>query len=99
MDKERFINFINKYIKMTDNIDKFNSLTHSYIYETNDWNFVSEMFYEILSENFTKEQIEDIDWWLYDRRNHPDLIYKIDDKIIPSETVEDLWNIICAGKG
>lgn len=58
------------------------------------WNF----FNDILPELFTDEGIDWINWWLYDRisitTGEHMKAYDEENKLIPTETVEDLWNLV-----
>lgn len=96
ISKNEFIDLINNYIELTDLADKINELFHGCVYELKTWTFIDNLFHKVLSSKFNQEEIEDIDWWLYEKRGNPDLKYFIDKKEIPAETVEDLWNILCA---
>ena len=52
-------------------------------FEKNDWKY-----------NFNDEDIELIGWWLYERRDNPELKMYIDKKEVPTETIEDIWNLL-----
>lgn len=94
IDKQEFIDLITNYINLTDNIDKLDQLLHACIYESKDYKFIDNMFHEILKYNFNDEDIELIDWWLYERRDNPELKMYIDKKKVPTETIEDIWNLL-----
>ena len=51
---------------------------HACIYESKDYEFIDNMFHKILKYNFNDEDIELIDWWLYERRSNPELKMYID---------------------
>ena len=67
---------------------------HACIYESKDYEFIDNMFHEILKYNFNDEDIELIDWWLYERRDNPGLKMYINKKEVPTETIEDIWNLL-----
>ena len=67
---------------------------HACIYESKDYEFIDNMFHEILKYNFNDEDIELIDWWLYERRDNPELKMYIDKKEVPTETIEDIWDLL-----
>ena len=94
IDKQEFIDLITNYINLTDNIDKLDQLLHSCIYESKDYEFIDNMFHKILKYNFNDEDIELIDWWLYEKRDNPELKMYIDKKEVPTETIEDIWNLL-----
>ena len=56
--------------------------------------YTNQKFHEILKYNFNDEDIELIDWWLYERRNNPELKMYIDKKEVPTETIENIWNLL-----
>ena len=94
IDKQEFIDLITNYINLTDNIDKLDQLLHACIYELKDYEFIDSMFHKILKYNFNDEDIELIDWWLYERRGNPGLKMYIDKKEVPTETIEDIWDLL-----
>jgi|TARA_R110000772_G_scaffold137567_3_gene246507 hypothetical protein len=53
----------------------------------------------LLKLHFNKHQIQLIEWWLYEKWNQPDgSILELNntdtEELIPSETAEDLWNLL-----
>ena len=58
--------------------------------------FYSNFLFEtLLYTYFTEEGIDQIYWWLYEKDGDPEI--KVYDKYnieIPSETIDDLWNIV-----
>ena len=94
IDKQEFIDLITNYINLTDNIDKLDQLLYACIYESKNYEFIDNMFHEILKYNFNDEDIELIDWWLYERRNNSELKMYIDKKEVPTETIEDIWDLL-----
>ena len=66
IDKQEFIDLITNYIILTDNIDKLDQLLHACIYESKDYEFIDNMFHEILKYNFNDEDIVLIDCCLYE---------------------------------
>ena len=44
--------------------------------------------------NFSSEDVDTILWWCCDKQSNPKLKYIVNGKIIPSDTIEDLWNIV-----
>ena len=94
IDKQEFIDLITNYINLTDNIDKLDQLLYACIYESKNYEFIDNMFHKILKYNFNDEDIELIDWWLYERRDNPELKMYIDKKEVPTETIEDIWNLL-----
>ena len=94
IDKQEFIDLIINYINLTDNIDKLDQLLYACIYESKNYEFIDNMFHKILKYNFNDEDIELIDWWLYERRSNPELKMYINKKEVPTETIEDIWDLL-----
>ena len=57
-------------------------------------NYAFMMFDEVIHAYFDDEGAETIYWWLYEKKNRPDYIMKIDNKEVPTETLRDIWNIV-----
>lgn len=97
MTKEGFIKLIENAQNYNKELDKWHDfgidLFDMPISELG-WNF----FDTILQELFTDEGIEWITWWVYDRisitTGEPLKVYDNENKVIPTETIEDLWNLV-----
>ena len=97
MTKEGFIKLIENAQNYNKELDKWHDfgidLFELSISELG-WNF----FDTILQELFTDEGIEWINWWVYDRisitTGEPLKVYDKENKVIPTETIEDLWNLV-----
>lgn len=57
-------------------------------------NYAFIMFDEVVHAYFDDEGADIIYWYLYEKNNKPDYIMKIDGKEVPTETPEDIWNIV-----
>lgn len=97
MTKEGFIKLIENAQNYNKELDKWHDfgidLFDMPISELG-WGF----FDTILQELFTDEGIEWITWWIYDRisitTGESLKVYDKENKIIPTETIEDLWNLV-----
>ena len=93
--KEQFIKLITDHRKHNDRLDEVEDVLGFAIYDC-DWvEYEHILFDEVLGLLFQEEAVDDINWWLYEKDGRPD--YKMcdkDGKEIPTETIEDLWNII-----
>ena len=57
------------------------------------WDF----FNIVIQSAFTNEGVDIINWWLFEKRISCEEVLEIRDNsgsIIPSDTIEDLWNIV-----
>ena len=93
--KEQFIKLITDNRKHNDRLDEVEDVLGLAIYDC-DWvEYGNILFDEVLGLLFQEEGVDDINWWLYEKCGRPD--YKMWDKDgneIPTETIEDLWNIV-----
>ena len=93
--KEQFIKLITDHRKHNDRLDEVEDVLGFAIYDC-DWvDYGNILFDVVLGLLFQEEAVDDINWWLYEKDGRPD--YKMwdkDGKETPTETIEDLWNII-----
>lgn len=94
--KEEFITLISNYQKWDKRIDEVSTILNSPDLFESDWiSYTSELFETTLKLVFNKYAIDDINWWIWEKSFNPDLkIWDLDDKEIPTETIDDLWNIV-----
>lgn len=93
--KEQFIKLITDHRKHNDRLDEIEDVLGLAIYDC-DWvEYGNILFDEVLGLLFQEEGVDDINWWLYEKCGRPD--YKMWDKDgneIPTETLDDLWEIV-----
>lgn len=93
--KEQFIKLITDNRKHNDRLDEVEDVLGLAIYDC-DWvEYGNILFDEVLGLLFQEEGVDDINWWLYEKCERPD--YKMWDKDgneIPTETLDDLWEIV-----
>ena len=93
--KEQFIKLITDNRKHNNRLDKVEDVLGLTIYDC-DWvEYGNVLFDEVLNLLFEEEAVDDINWWLYEKDGRPD--YKMWDKDgneIPTETLDDLWEIV-----
>ena len=93
--KEQFIKLITDNRKHNDRLDEIEDVLGLAIYDC-DWvEYGNILFDEVLGLLFQEEGVDDINWWLYEKCGRPD--YKMWDKDgneIPTETLDDLWEIV-----
>ena len=92
--KEQFVKLITDNRKHNDRLDEVEDVLGLAIYDC-DWvEYGNILFDEVLGLLFQEEGVDDINWWLYEKCGRPD--YKMWDKDgneIPTETLDDLWEI------
>lgn len=93
--KEQFIKLITDNRKHNDRLDEVKDVLGLAIYDC-DWvEYGNILFDEVLGLLFQEEGVDNINWWPYEKCGRPD--YKMRDKDgneIPTETLDDLWEIV-----
>lgn len=92
---EEFKNLINDYKNHLNNIDNASDALNLSLYDSKIVSYSLEIFNKLIECYFNKIASEDIDWWLYEKSSDPSLkMFDESGQEIPSETIEDLWNLI-----
>lgn len=94
INKGIFINTINNYKEFYNNVDKLEKLLKCCLIDSfliNDYGLLFDYF---INTNFNESAQDTIYWWLFEKSNNPDLKMLINDIEIPSDTVEELWEIV-----
>lgn len=93
--KEEFISLINNHKKWDSRIDQVCDVLKIDMFDT-DWiDYGYALFTETISLLFNDMAKEDISWWLWDKNGNPEMkMWDSNDNEIPTETVEDLWEIV-----
>ena len=92
--KEEFIELLNDRINWNDKVEQLCELLGSNLWESDIFNYGEILFEKILNLRFNDSGIDVIFWWLYERKYDKDLNIKIDGKEVPSDTLDDLWEIV-----
>ena len=94
--KEEFIDLILKQQKWCNRSDEVSeALNVATLFEC-DWvEYASVLFDKTLTLLFNEDGIDDIYWWMYEKSENPELkMWDESGKEIPTDTVEDLWNLV-----
>nr|DAT77765.1 MAG TPA: hypothetical protein [Caudoviricetes sp.] len=93
--QEEFTKLISDNLTHNKRIDEVEAAIKWSIF---DWDIVeygNVLFDFTLSILFEPEAVDDILWWVYERRINPELkMWDENGNEIPTETIEDLWNIV-----
>lgn len=94
ISKEIFEEIIKYHQKQNSRIDKLTELGFK-IWDTPVIDYGEIMFDYVITTNFDEDGQGWIYWWLFEHNNDnlPDCLDK-DGSVIPTETTEDLWNIV-----
>ena len=92
--KGEFIELLNDRINWNDKVEQLCELLGSNLWESDIFNYGEILFEKILNLRFNDSEIDIIFWWLYERKYDKDLNIKIDGKEVPSDTLDDLWEIV-----
>lgn len=94
--KEEFIDLILKQQEWYNRIDEVSeALSVPTLFES-DWvEYTSILFDKTLNLLFNENGVDDISWWMYEKSGNPEFkMWDENGKEIPTDTVEDLWNIV-----
>ena len=94
--KEKFIDLILKQQEWSNRVDKVSEVLNVPTLFESDWvEYASVLFDKTLALLFNEDGIDDIYWWMYEKSENPELkMWDESVKEIPTDTVEDLWNLV-----
>lgn len=94
IEKEQFIKLIQGYKDYISYIENVDDLLNTNIFESKIVDYSFRLFDLVIEISFNEEGSDIIFWWLYEKSTNPEL--KIFDKTeeLPTETTEDIWNIV-----
>ena len=96
MTKELFCEIIKSHQIHWSNLENLEKLGMD-LFESPIIEFGFQMFEHLIKSNFNEEGVDWIFWWLYERDDTLKCSNKAcdeDGNEIPTETIDDLWNII-----
>ena len=94
--KEKFIDLISKQQEWSNRVDEVSEVLNVPTLFESDWvEYASILFDKTLALLFNEDGIDDIYWWMYEKSENPELkMWDESGKEIPTDTVEDLWNLV-----
>lgn len=94
--KEEFINLIENYQKWDSRLEEVSKVLNIPSLFDIDWvDYGATLFETTIDLLFESDGADDISWWLWSKCNNPDLkMWDSNDNEIPTDTVEDLWEIV-----
>lgn len=94
--KEEFISLINDFREYDELVDSTSGkLNISNLHECNLITYAFGLFEKVLKLSFNEHGIEDIYWWLYEKAGSSSMkMWDENNNEIPTETLDDLWNIV-----
>ena len=93
IEKEQFLRLINFKLEAITFIDEISEYISNKVIEKLMDNSGIE-FNTILELTFNANGIDTINWWLYEKSISPDLSIYYNGKELPSDTIEDLWELV-----
>lgn len=94
LTKEEFIKLIEDHMNQQSRIDALQDVGID-VYDSPLIEYGNFLFERIFSIYFSEEGREWIYWWLYEKNGNPEMkAWDKDNNEIPTETIEDLWNIV-----
>lgn len=95
ISKEEFLKILEEYKAQEEQLDKLAELWAYPVWDIPIVDYGNRMFDRVIKAYFTEEAIEWLYWWLYDKDVNPELkAFDEDGNEIPTETIEDLWELI-----
>lgn len=93
--KEQFVKLLSDNRHHNDRLDEVENVLGTFIFNC-DWvEYGNTLFGSVLNILFEKEAVDDINWWLYEKNGRPDMkMWDSNDVEIPTETLDDLWEIV-----
>ena len=94
--KKEFIDLISNHKKWNNKIDEISELLDiPSLFESSWITYTDSLFNQTLEFLFDETAIDDIYWWMYERSENPELkLWDESGEEIPTDTVEDLWNLV-----
>lgn len=96
--KEQFTKVIEDTLKLNKEYDRWDAFGIN-LWELPIGNTINNLAESIWDITFDEDGVDWIYWWLYERPalfegDEPNKAYNEDGSEIPTETVDDLWNIV-----
>ena len=94
--KEKFIDLILKQQEWSNRVDKVSEVLNVPTLFESDWvEYAAILFDKTLDFLFNEDGVDDIYWWMYEKSGNPEFkMWNENGKEIPTDTVEDLWNLV-----
>lgn len=93
--KGEFIDLISAHKKWNKKIDEVCSILGTDLFEATWIDYGYTLFDKLLSLEFNRYAVDDINWWLWEKNGDPEMkMWDKDGNEIPTETIEDLWEIV-----
>jgi hypothetical protein len=94
LTKETFIQLIKNHKKQRENLDVLMNAGLD-LWEADVIEYGNKLFDTIIDLCFDEDGTDWIYWWLYDKDNNPDIkAFDNEHNEIPTETIEDLWQVV-----
>ena len=99
IEKKDFLQLMTNHIEWDKKVDEASSLLSLPLFESDLIDYTNGLFLKTIKSLFNEEGVEDITWWIYER--DPDMeepqMWRWDGENevkYPTNTLEDLWNIV-----
>lgn len=96
MLKEEFISLISEYQDWSSKVDKASEVLNiPNLFECSLVEYGATLFDKTIGLLFNKDGVDDISWWVYEKAGRKDMrMWDSDGKEIPTDTLDDLWNLV-----
>lgn len=94
LTKGQFVDLLERYRKNDEFVDKVSEIFPTF-WELEAVDFGWYMFDRVIEAYFTEEGADWVSWWLYEKDGDPEMkAWDENEKEIPTETIDDLWEIV-----
>lgn len=94
IQKEEFINLISKHQEWDKKIDEVGKVFGCVPTEMSWIDYSNTLFEYLIGISFNDNGQDTIYWWLYEKLPGNNQMWDANGNEIPTETIEDLWNIV-----
>lgn len=95
INKEQFELIIKSIINFNDQVDIWEKTLGGHLYETALIQSSLILSNYLITTHFNEEGQDWIIWWLYEKQGNPNIKAWYEDGVeIPTETIDDLWELV-----
>lgn len=92
--KEELKSLLETHTELVNELDKISDTLNICIYENKAVDAALKIFDKALKVIFNDEGLDTLYWWLYEKKENPDLKMWCDGEELPTETIDDIWELI-----
>lgn len=94
MDKATFVSIISDYLAYKEKMANVSNNLGVDLINSTPVEFTERVFDNLMHVYFNSDNANTIIWWCTDKQANPSLNYIVNEKVVPSRTIDDLWEIV-----